>query len=183
MIALTVTLNKISKASLLPVSIHFIFKFPQLFQRRLLVLAVTMLESPPRPVLCCYGCGSNPATSSSPSPLTFFHPSGKARGQRGIQCLLYNIMGSSPFPVFKVELNASALMTFGKITTIWMIAPFSPLLSPALLCPSSHSAHLIVLPNFPPLLSGALEVVFYSLPFCNLCPPHFSDFRHQPPKD
>ena len=44
MIAVTVTLHKISKASLLPVSVHFIFKFPQLFQRRLLVFAVTMLE-------------------------------------------------------------------------------------------------------------------------------------------
>ena len=85
MIALTVTPNKISEASLLPVSIHFIFKFPQLFQRRLLVLVVTMLESIPRPVLCCYGCGSNPTTSSSPSPLTSFHPSGRARGQSDIQ--------------------------------------------------------------------------------------------------
>ena len=85
MIAFTVTPNKISEASLLPVSICFIFKFPQLFQRRLLVLVVTMLESLPRPVLCCYGCGSNPTISSSPSPLTSFHPSGRARGQRDIQ--------------------------------------------------------------------------------------------------
>ena len=85
MIAFTVTPNKISEASLLPVSIRFIFKFPQLFQRRLLVLVVTMLESLPRPVLCCYGCGSNPTISSSPSPLTSFHPSGRARGQRDIQ--------------------------------------------------------------------------------------------------
>ena len=85
MIALTVTPNKSSEASLLPFNIHFIFKFPQLFQRRLLVLVVTMLESIPRPVLCCYGCGSNPTTSSSPSPLTSFHPSGRARGQSDIQ--------------------------------------------------------------------------------------------------
>ena len=85
MIAFTVTPNKISEASLLPVSIRFIFKFPQLFQRRLLVLVVTMLELLPRPVLCCYGCGSNPTISSSPSPLTSFHPSGRARGQRDIQ--------------------------------------------------------------------------------------------------
>ena len=133
MIALTVTPNKITEASLLPVSIHFIFKFPQLFQRRLLVLVVTMLESLPRPVLCCYGCGSNPTTSSSPSPLTSFHPSGRARGQSDIQfssvqslsrvwlsatpwiaarqaslsitmqCLLYNIMVRHPFQCSKLN--------------------------------------------------------------------------------